>query len=414
MSVQWLPSSLGSPLLSGPVAVDDATLIPRFWATVWAVSDGATLAPGTLRRKLTAIDGLYRHATRMGCDLDTLIGESRINAIADVATGHFVALLASCAAGAGDINVAWETARDFLTTILHRIGGADVDDRAFAVLHARIIHFERQLANLAPRPRRWKRTSIRALPSQVVEELYDILAPTSPRNPFRTKKLAWRNWCLLLVMLHQGLRTGEALLLPVGAVRSGVHPLTGKQAMWMNIVRLHAEDDPRFAEPPSIKTEHSVRQIPVSYDIANSLHEYEANWRGRRNHPFMFVNPRGEPLSTRGARQVFETVSAALSSAARKMLVDAMHEPSVRPHDLRHSCAVVRLTHLRSAGIDEQEALQMLRAFFGWSPTSDMPRLYARAYYESRLVEIWRDGFDAHVEALRRLAPPVAQAGVGR
>jgi len=47
----------------------------------------------------------------------------------------------------------------------------------------------------------------------------------------------------------------------------------------------------------------------------------------------------------------------------------------------------------------------MLRAFFGWSPTSDMPKLYARAYYEARLVEIWQGGVDAPVDALRRLAP---------
>lgn len=78
--------------------------------------------------------------------------------------------------------------------------------------------------------------------------------------------------------------------------------------------------------------------------------------------------------------------------------------PKITPHDLRHTCAVVRLSHFRDAGLGEHEALERLRAFFGWSHTSQMPRHYARAYFESKLSEVWRDDFDAHISAIRNLA----------
>lgn len=70
---------------------------------------------------------------------------------------------------------------------------------------------------------------------------------------------------------------------------------------------------------------------------------------------------------------------------------------------MRHTCAVVRLTHFLDEGIAMDIALQKLRAFFGWSHASEMPRHYARAYFETRLATVWHDEFDAHVEALRQL-----------
>jgi len=80
-----------------------------------------------------------------------------------------------------------------------------------------------------------------------------------------------------------------------------------------------------------------------------------------------------------------------------------MRTPTITSHDLRHTCAVIRLAHLRASGIPEEESLQKLRAFFGWSYTSIMPRLYARAYWERHIADVWHDQFDAHVEALRSL-----------
>ena len=49
------------------------------------------------------------------------------------------------------------------------------------------------------------------------------------------------------------------------------------------------------------------------------------------------------------------------------------------------------------------KAIEKLRVFFGWSKTSEMPRHYARAYFETELAEIWNEHYDAYVETLRSI-----------
>jgi hypothetical protein len=70
----------------------------------------------------------------------------------------------------------------------------------------------------------------------------------------------------------------------------------------------------------------------------------------------------------------------------------------------RHTSAVVRLNQLLSAGVEMDDALQRMRAFYGWSRESDMPLRYARAVFEDRLASIWRAEFDDRVSVLRSIS----------
>lgn len=92
-----------------------------------------------------------------------------------------------------------------------------------------------------------------------------------------------------------------------------------------------------------------------------------------------------------------------LSSEARSALKQTGGAETITPHDFRHTAATVRVTQLKLAGLSDQEAFERLRAFFGWSHTSDMPRYYARAYYEDQMAEVWNQNFDAAVDGLRWL-----------
>jgi hypothetical protein len=65
----------------------------------------------------------------------------------------------------------------------------------------------------------------------------------------------------------------------------------------------------------------------------------------------------------------------------------------------------MRLAQYRAAKLEEDVALQKLRAFFGWSYDSIMPRRYAQAYWERHVADVWNDDFDANVELLRQLEP---------
>jgi integrase len=100
---------------------------------------------------------------------------------------------------------------------------------------------------------------------------------------------------------------------------------------------------------------------------------------------------------------MFAKISACLSEPIRQELKDRCGKQSVTPHDLRHTCAVVRLNQLLLQGDSMDEALQKLRVFFGWSRDSQMPVRYARAVFEDRLSSVWNDTFDDRIEVLRAI-----------
>ena len=76
---------------------------------------------------------------------------------------------------------------------------------------------------------------------------------------------------------------------------------------------------------------------------------------------------------------------------------------SVTPHDLRHTCAVVRLNQFLNNGDTVELALPKMRVFFGWSRVSNMPSKYARAVFEDRISSVWSNIMDDRVEVLRSI-----------
>jgi integrase len=202
--------------------------------------------------------------------------------------------------------------------------------------------------------------------------------------------------CFIL-MLHQGLRRGELLILPVDAIRNS------KDRSWITVKFNQYEDDPRYSAP-SIKNDTSVRQLPVSNTIASVVQEYAANYRGRVDHTFLLNSQKRKPLSPEGVRAIFAKISNSLPLDLRKCLHDYTGSDFITPHDLRHTSAVVRLNQLLLAGVEMEDALQRLRAFFGWSRTSDMPLRYARAVFEDRMSSVWNADFDDRASVLRSIS----------
>lgn len=172
---------------------------------------------------------------------------------------------------------------------------------------------------------------------------------------------------------------------------------------WVDITSNPYEDDDPRAAAPSLKTEWSVRQIPIAEPLAIAIENYAGNFRGRQRHSYLFASQERRPLSRNSVNDMFRKLSRALSKAAARELWKRRKETWISPHDLRHTAAVVRLRQLVSSGIELEVAMEMLRGFFGWSPESDMPRLYGRAYFDERLATVWNADFDARVEILRSL-----------
>jgi hypothetical protein len=55
-------------------------------------------------------------------------------------------------------------------------------------------------------------------------------------------------------------------------------------------------------------------------------------------------------------------------------------------------------------GTDRELAMQRMRAFFGWTPESEMPEHYARAAIHDDLMKTWNALFDERIMTLRGLS----------
>jgi integrase len=381
--------------------IDDAGL-PRYWAAVWASFQPADLAPSTLSKKLGHIDCFYQHAEQsLGPGgLDDALAGFDVDAVTGALEGFFLSIRnRSTITPASEER--WQAALQFVTGTLQRLTRNSTPLEQLDALNGRLMRHELLNTHLhvgsARRPER-----IRSLPSEVVEFLYETLDPESPANSFRGAASRWRVYTIFMLMLHQGLRRGEVLSFSTDVIKSGFDRRLQQERFWMTVRYNKYEDDPRYSTP-RIKNANSIRQLPVSQPIALIVQEYASNYRGRANHSFLINSQKRKPMSERQVNRLFQDIAASLPLSLRKTLYDHTGKYSITPHDLRHTCAVVRLNQLLSAGIEMADALERIRAFFGWARDSNMPLRYARAVFEDRLVSVWNSKFDERVDVLRNL-----------
>jgi integrase len=357
-----------------------------------------SLEPATRQRHLAALGRLYEAVERQrGTDcLDRLLAGLDFDGLEDVLMGFLAQLRNEAAIDGADRSSTWSSALTFVLDIL-RHGSSTGEIRAGAI-ETRIQRLESLYSQLSPAPVRAP-PPIRALPPAVINDLYAIFDPGSARNPFKTEKQRWRNLLLFMLLLRLGLRRGEAGLLAANAIKDDIDLTSGQTVTWID-VEPTTDEDPRY-EQPGLKTALSRRQLPVPQEIVLLTDVYVQNYRERTRYPQLLMSQKHRPLSLRMISEVFEAATAALSEPARKSL-EKQGLTSVSCHDLRHTCAVVRMRRYQEAGDDLGRAMEKLRLFFGWTPESDMPRLYARAYFETELSEVWNEKFDLFVDALRR------------
>lgn len=403
---------LSNPLVPGRlrgVALVDDSAVPRYWANVWMLVSIGHLAESTQTGTLRYIEDLYRHADGiLGVNgLDDALAEMNDRALADVLESWFVVIRNRPKATRAD-ELRWHAGLGFVTDVLTWLSKSQIPDSRLRDVVARLHRLSTLYGQLHVRKRGHVET-IRSLPSSVVEALYEMLDPESNRNPFKNGKTRWRIYVAFVLMLHQGLRRGELLLLTADCVKSGFEKKRQMLRHWINVQQNEYEDDgaeetidPRYSKP-GIKTVHSVRQIPVSQVTAQLVQTYVENYRGRPSHPFLLSSYLDNPLATESLTKAFRKASDALPSAVREELIDRCNKDAVTPHDLRHTSVVMRLHQLLEQGDAMDEALQKVRTFFGWSKKSVMPSRYARAVFEDRLADVWNDSFDDRVALLRAI-----------
>lgn len=403
LSDMLLPSRLRGVTLVGDAGV------PRYWANVWLLVSMGHLAESTQTGVLRYVEDLYKHADGiLGINgLDDALADMNDEALADVLESWFVSIRNRSRATRAD-ELRWNAGLGFITDVVTWLSKGRIPDSRLREVEARLLRLSTLYGQLHVRKSGQVET-IRSLPSSIVEALYGLLDPESNQNPFKNMKTRWRVYVAFVLMLHQGLRRGELLLLTADCVKTGFDRKRQAVRHWLNVQQNEYDDDesdesidPRYSKP-SIKTVHSVRQVPVSPVTAKLVQAYVENYRGRPGHPFLLNSYVDNPLATESLTRAFRKASNALPSIVRQELINRCDKGSVTPHDLRHTCAVVRLHQLLENGDQMDEALQKMRTFFGWSKKSVMPSRYARAVFEDRLADVWNDSFDDRVSLLRAI-----------
>lgn len=384
-------------------ALFDENGLPRYWATVWSLYQTSDLASSTKRKALGHVEALYQFSENLhGLGiLDDALFNVDIETLGELLEAYFVSIR-----NQPNINEAaqlkWQTAFRFVSDIVIRLSKSNLPISRLHMIKERLDHLEALYSQLRIGKKRTQ-DILRALPSVVVEALYELLDPVGPGNPFRDATSKWRAFLVFVLLLHQGLRRGELLILTSDAVKHGFDSKQGRDRYWLSVVENPYEDEDRRYSTPSIKTVNSVRQIPVSELTARIVHGYVANYRGKPTHSYLINSQRGSPLSAESVTKLFQKITAALPVSVMKDLKDRTGKTSVSAHDLRHTCAVVRLNQLLNQGDSMDVALQKMRTFFGWARSSEMPRKYARAVFEDRLASVWNNVFDDRVAILRAI-----------
>jgi len=379
------------------VLVDPIRLLPRFWATAWSTGfAGRSQAENTLVMRLRHIGAFYDHCDeRFGVDaLDGALSTRDATALRSMLESFYLHLTESLNYTTTTVQ-RWDSVRQFTLDIVTQQG---VESEAHRALGSAIGAFGRIRS-----PRRGRFKFARALPTSTLVDLLEIAEPNSPRNPFKSERTRWRNWLVLNLLLLCGLRRGEAMLLTADSLKRDADPDSGQWVCWLDVTTT-ADEDPR-ARRPSIKTEESHRQIPVSADLADLYGRYLADYRqddGR--HGFLLTSRDGDPLSAESFSKMFEALTDALAPQPRARFDERTGgKRHISPHDLRHTCATARYAMFIAQDRDRELAMQRLRAFFGWSVHSKMPELYARAAIQDDLMRTWCTLFDARVHELRSL-----------
>jgi len=399
LSHSGIPAQLHSPLLV------DSLGLPRYWVSIWALYSCADLAHATKEKQLRYIEELYCFSDRLkgAGSLDTSIAKIDIASLGELLEAYFVSILNRSVINEST-QAKWQIAFKFITETLMRLSKSNSPLNQLREIEAKLDRLKLLYQQLRIR-RPTTQDSVRSLPASVVEALYILLDPTATTNPFRNEATKWQAYVIFIVLLHQGLRRGELLSLPIDAVKSGYDKDLGSTRYWLSVREnpyATNHNDTRYSRP-SIKTLTSIRQIPVSELTANIIQEYIENYRGKPSHPFLINSQQGNPLSTESITLLFKNLSHSLPANVLHDLELRTGKTSITAHDLRHTCAVIRLNQMLKIGSSMDVALQKMRSFFGWSRSSDMPRKYAKAVFEDRLAEVWSNVFDERIEILRAL-----------
>ncbi len=211
-------------------------------------------------------------------------------------------------------------------------------------------------------------------PSQVLSQqqlavIDEILQPTSIHNPFATRLVRERNYCLLRIALATWARRSELVLISLGDIDLGPMPA-------ITIKEPSKQSKNRRRDGASMKTRG--RKIPLDRRdaelLANYLRETRPTFvRSKSPSTELFLSKKD------GKRLSAKTINGLLGAAAKAIRDHELCELSrLHPHALRKQGAEsFRRVHGPTSN-DHQALIANMAYKAGWSNLSRMPEHYTR------------------------------------
>lgn len=239
-------------------------------------------------------------------------------------------------------------------------------------------------------------------------------AVINPLNPFEEGFQQNRNYLMHRFMYNYGLRVGEVQLLMTDSIGETLPNSRGKTRFIMVVQNLPDDvDDPRKHQP-SIKTQHSDRDIELTKDDYIMVEIFKNRYRvplfeekGIEDHGILFIKGSGKlpPFTYDGIRTIYKNkidptfigYHPYYRTEGNKK-IDYMVK--LNPHVGRHTWAYITLEFIyndllkenimmaRDYGIrarmngEMDAAVEQLRALGGWSVISKVPLMYAKRFVE--------------------------------
>jgi integrase len=262
--------------LRGALLVDDAHRLPRYWVSVWSLMSNHDLAASSQVKKLRYVENLYGHADRLFGNhaLDDALAALNDVRLAEILESWFISIRNQPSVGPADES-RWRTGFAFVMSVVTWLSKTTLPTDRLRQIEARLHRLSHLYGQLHIRQSR-NTNQVRSLPASVVQALYEVLDPSSATNPFLRVHTRWLAFTAFLLMLHQGLRRGELLLLTADVIRDGFDEKQQRSRCWLNVQESQYsddDDDPRYSQP-NIKTANSIRQLPVSDAIAALIQTY--------------------------------------------------------------------------------------------------------------------------------------------
>jgi integrase len=214
--------------------------------------------------------------------------------------------------------------------------------------------------------------------------LLRAIHPDSPENPFSLRH-RHRNFALLSIYFDLGVRLSEALAIKISDLN-----LRGSHGE-VTIHRRHDDpEDPRVRQP-------QVKTLPRILDMNDGCRDALEDWlfehrsdlsrysKAKRS-PYLFVSERGEPLSIRSAKHIFEILRS------RTPGLGATFSAHVLRHDWNERWIELLVKRDKT---NDTEYLKAQSYRMGWTAESRMPKRYtkrATRALSSRFAVFMADG----------------------